>query len=151
MAIKRGYGDYNESLPRAKGLFVLGPVCSLTKRILLVLLKERGESVLCWLCIATWVLCVFGTGASKRVATKTKGRVSTSAWWYRGLNWRGLLAWRQCMLGRLCPTGTEAAWSRISISVGPQEEEERETWSEAEGKIETDFLAGVEIMVEQMM
>jgi len=34
---------------------------------------------------------------------------------------------------------------------GATEEEGRETRSEAEGKIETDFLAGVEIMDGQMM
>lgn len=34
---------------------------------------------------------------------------------------------------------------------GATKEEERETRSEAEGKIEADLLAGVEIMDEQMM
>lgn len=47
-------------------------------------------------------------------------------------------------------TETEAAWPDQRLS-GATEEDGRESRSEAEGKIETDFLAGVEIMDGQMI
>lgn len=71
----------------------------------------------------------------------------------RGVSWHKPLARAQCMAGRRVhePLDTEKPLgAKVKLS-GAAEEDGTETRSEAEGKIETDFLAGVEIIEGQMI
>lgn len=97
-------------------------------------------------------VCVWHRGLEKS-SKKRKDRVTTTIPSWRGVNRHRLLAraqWREArQRPGASPTETEDARGQTSVSVGPQNKR-REAGSEAEGKIEADFLAGVEIIDGQM-
>lgn len=99
--------------------------------------------------------CVFGTQASKR--SKRKGEAGSQQAFSAkgGVTWQELLGMGTMHGGMEAPRSLRkqrgAARGQKQRLSGATEEDGRESRSEAEGKIETDFLAGVEIKDEQMI
>lgn len=105
-----GNGDYNESLPNTKGLFV--PTLPGPHQVNIMGLRVKGgESEMFFVHRYLSPVCVWHRGL-QRAQKKRKGRVRTSMWCYRGVNWHMLLAWAQCMVGWQRPG---AAWKRQKL------------------------------------
>ncbi len=123
------------------------PLLVPTKRILWLWVKRGRER--CFLCIPTWALCVFGTGASKARKRKEKTgsrQVFCAKGVWTGTNsWHGHNAWWDGSAQEPPDRDRSCLGPNQRLS-GATEEDGRESRSEAEGKIETDFLAGVEII-----